>query len=112
MSVTIIYRISSGECITALLSNTGSQFNAEGTKLIGDHGEILTEPGKAITRAAVAAVRAGLTNRSVRGAVTGALAASVAGYSRDDVPLRADNIKREFCILVFRKKQHLNNGSQ
>lgn len=70
--------------ISALLSNTGSQFNAEGAKLIGDHGEILTEPGKAITHAAVAAVRAELTNRSVRGAVTGALAASAAGIILGD----------------------------
>ncbi|MEM8420251.1 DUF637 domain-containing protein, partial [Morganella morganii] len=70
--------------INALLSNTGSQFNAEGAKLIGDHGEILTEPGKAITHAAVAAVRAELTNRSVRGAVTGALAASAAGIILGD----------------------------
>lgn len=70
--------------INALLSNTGSQFNAEGAKLIGDHGEILTEPGKVITHAAVAAVRAELTNRSVRGAVTGALAASAAGIILGD----------------------------
>lgn len=70
--------------INALLSNTGSQFNAEGAKLIGDHGEILTEPGKAITHAAVAAVRAERTNRSVRGAVTGALAASAAGIILGD----------------------------
>lgn len=70
--------------ISALLSNTGSQFNAEGAKLIGDHGEILTEPGKAITHAAVAAVRAELTNRSVRGAVIGALAASAAGIILGD----------------------------
>ncbi|WP_413482323.1 DUF637 domain-containing protein [Morganella psychrotolerans] len=68
----------------ALLNNIGSQINAEGAKLIGDYGELLTEPGKAIAHSAVSAIRSELTNRSVRGAVTGALAASLAGIVLND----------------------------
>lgn len=52
---------------TALLSNIGNQVNAEGAKLIGDKGELLTEAGKTIPHAAVAAISAEISNSNVRG---------------------------------------------
>ncbi len=41
---------------TALLSNIGSQINAEGANLIGKNGQILGLPGKAISHTAVSAL--------------------------------------------------------
>ncbi len=60
---------------TALLSNIGSQINAEGANLIGKNGQILGLPGKAISHAAVSALAAEIGGGNAKGAAVGALAA-------------------------------------
>ncbi|MBS9422400.1 filamentous hemagglutinin N-terminal domain-containing protein [Photorhabdus caribbeanensis] len=52
---------------TALLSNIGNQINAEGAKLIGDQGQILDVPGKAISHAAVSALARRLAVEMLKG---------------------------------------------
>ncbi|WP_322958012.1 DUF637 domain-containing protein [Providencia huashanensis] len=76
---------------TALLSNIGNQVNAEGAKLIGDKGELLTEAGKTIPHAAVAAISAEISNSNVRGAIVGVLAAQIAGITINDNLDKTDN---------------------
>ncbi|WP_339959320.1 DUF637 domain-containing protein, partial [Photorhabdus tasmaniensis] len=68
---------------TALLSNIGSQINAEGAGLIGDNGEILGVPGKAISHAAVSALAAEIGGGNAKGAAVGALAAELAAITLD-----------------------------
>nr|WP_283092832.1 DUF637 domain-containing protein [Providencia rettgeri] len=75
----------------ALLSNIGNQVNAEGVKLIGDKGELLTEAGKTIPHAAVAAISAEISNSNVRGAIVGVLAAQIAGITINDNLDKTDN---------------------
>uniref|UniRef100_UPI0036DF4914 two-partner secretion domain-containing protein n=1 Tax=Photorhabdus sp. RM322S TaxID=3342825 RepID=UPI0036DF4914 len=67
----------------ALLSNIGNQMNAEGAKLIGDNGEILGVPGKALSHAAVAALAAEMGGGDAKGAAVGALAAELAAITLD-----------------------------
>ncbi|MDE1497311.1 DUF637 domain-containing protein, partial [Xenorhabdus bovienii] len=43
---------------TALLNNAGNQIHAEGAKLIGDNGEILYHPGKALSHAVLSGLSA------------------------------------------------------
>ncbi|RRO03617.1 DUF637 domain-containing protein [Pectobacterium aquaticum] len=69
---------------TALLSNIGSQINAEGAKLIGDNGTILGVPGKTLSHAVVAGVAAEISGGNVKGAAAGALAAELAGIIIND----------------------------
>ncbi|MFJ5466494.1 DUF637 domain-containing protein [Pectobacterium sp. CHL-2024] len=64
---------------TALLSNVGSQINAEGAKFIGDNGTVLDVPGKALSHAVVAGIAAEISGGDVKGAAAGALAAELAG---------------------------------
>ncbi|ACT11127.1 MULTISPECIES: DUF637 domain-containing protein [Pectobacterium] len=66
---------------TALLSNIGSQINAEGAKFIGDKGEVLGITGKTISHAVVAGVAAEISGGNVKGAAAGALAAELAAIS-------------------------------
>ncbi|MBA5236553.1 DUF637 domain-containing protein [Pectobacterium aroidearum] len=66
---------------TALLSNIGSQINAEGAKFIGDKGEVLGITGKTISHAVVAGVAAEISGGNVKGAAVGALAAELAAIS-------------------------------
>ncbi|MCT8354596.1 DUF637 domain-containing protein, partial [Photorhabdus kayaii] len=68
---------------TALLSNIGNQINAEGAKLIGDQGQILDVPGKAISHAAVSALAAEISGGDAKGAAVGALAAELAAITLD-----------------------------
>ncbi|WP_387468393.1 DUF637 domain-containing protein, partial [Photorhabdus sp. RM323S] len=68
---------------TALLSNIGSQINAEGAGLIGNNGEILGVPGKAISHAAVSALAAEIGGGNAKGAAVGALAAELAAITLD-----------------------------
>ena len=75
----------------ALLSNIGNQVNAEGAKLIGDKGELLTEVGKTIPHAVVAAISAEISNSNVRGAIVGVLAAQIAGITINDNLDKTDN---------------------
>ncbi|WP_350305521.1 DUF637 domain-containing protein, partial [Photorhabdus viridis] len=68
---------------TALLSNIGSQINAEGANLIGKNGQILGLPGKAISHAAVSALAAEIGGGNAKGAAVGALAAELAAITLD-----------------------------
>ncbi|WP_420800623.1 DUF637 domain-containing protein [Photorhabdus thracensis] len=68
---------------TALLSNIGNQINAEGAGLIGDNGEILGVPGKAISHAAVSALAAEIAGGDAKGAAVGALAAELAAITME-----------------------------
>ncbi len=63
---------------TALLNHIGNQMNSEGARLIGDNGEILGVPGKALSHAAVAALAAEMGGGDAKGAAVGALAAELA----------------------------------
>ncbi|WP_235409951.1 DUF637 domain-containing protein [Proteus terrae] len=66
---------------TALLSNIGSQFHAEGANLIGDNGAVLGHAGKVLSHSIVAGISAEIAGGSVTGAVAGALAAEIATIS-------------------------------
>ncbi|MDB6375161.1 DUF637 domain-containing protein [Photorhabdus bodei] len=68
---------------TALLANIGSQINAEGAGLIGDNGQVLNLPGKAISHAAVSALAAEIGGGDAKGAAAGALAAELAAITLD-----------------------------
>lgn len=69
---------------TALLSNIGSQFHAEGANLIGDNGAVLGHAGKVLSHGVVAGISAEIAGGSVTGAVAGALAAEIAAISLND----------------------------
>ncbi|QPI43146.1 MULTISPECIES: DUF637 domain-containing protein [Pectobacterium] len=70
---------------TALLSNVGSQINAEGAKFIGDKGEVLglpiDDPRRVISHAVIAGVAAEIGGGNAKGAAAGALAAELAAIS-------------------------------
>ncbi|WP_350305032.1 two-partner secretion domain-containing protein [Photorhabdus viridis] len=68
---------------TALLNNVGNQINAEGARLIGDNGQILGIPGKAISHAAVSALAAEISGGDAKGAAVGALAAELAAITME-----------------------------
>ncbi|MFJ5450193.1 DUF637 domain-containing protein [Pectobacterium carotovorum] len=70
--------------ITALLSHSANQFQAEGAKLIGDNGTILGVTGKTLSHAVVAGVAAEISGGNVKGAAAGALAAELAGIIIND----------------------------
>lgn len=63
----------------ALLANIGNQINAEGAGLIGDNGEVLGLPGKALSHAVVSGISAEIGRGDGKGAAAGALAAELAG---------------------------------
>ncbi|MGJ3355396.1 DUF637 domain-containing protein [Providencia sp. Je.9.19] len=65
----------------ALLSNIGSQINAEGAKLIGDNGEILGHTGKLLSHSVVSGISAEIAGGNAKGAVVGALAAELAAIT-------------------------------
>ncbi|GKW08899.1 DUF637 domain-containing protein [Pectobacterium carotovorum] len=69
---------------TALLSNIGSQINAEGAKFIGDNGSVLDVPGKALSHAVISGIAAEISGGNVKGAAAGALAAELAGIIIND----------------------------
>ncbi|WP_420064372.1 DUF637 domain-containing protein [Pectobacterium colocasium] len=70
---------------TALLSNIGSQINAEGAKFIGDKGEVLglpmDDPRRVISHAVIAGVAAEIGGGNAKGAAAGTLAAELAAIS-------------------------------
>uniref|UniRef100_UPI00038A0356 endonuclease toxin domain-containing protein n=1 Tax=Photorhabdus temperata TaxID=574560 RepID=UPI00038A0356 len=68
---------------TALLANIGNQINAEGAGLIGDNGEILGVPGKALSHAVVSALAAEIAGGDAKGAAVGALAAELAAITME-----------------------------
>jgi len=56
----------------ALLINLGNQINAEGANLIGDNGDILGLPGKAVSHAVLAGISAEIGRGDGKGAAAGA----------------------------------------
>ncbi|MGV2934372.1 DUF637 domain-containing protein [Providencia sp. AGC89] len=65
----------------ALLSNIGSQINAEGAKLIGDKGDILGHSGKLLGHSVVSGISAEIAGGNARGAIVGSLAIQLAGIT-------------------------------
>jgi len=63
----------------ALPANIGSQIQAEGANLIGDNGQVLDIPGRAVSHAVLAGVAAEIGKGNAKGAAAGALAAELAG---------------------------------
>ncbi|AXH62581.1 MULTISPECIES: DUF637 domain-containing protein [Providencia] len=66
---------------SALLSNIGSQINAEGAKLIGDKGDILGHSGKLLGHSVVSGISAEIAGRNAKGAIVGSLAVQLAGIT-------------------------------
>ncbi|HCI9213314.1 DUF637 domain-containing protein [Klebsiella variicola] len=78
----------------ALLANIGNQINAEGAGLIGDNGEILGLPGKALSHAVVSGISAEIGRGDGKGAAAGALAAELAAITLGEIfvePATRDN---------------------
>ncbi|WP_272686954.1 MULTISPECIES: DUF637 domain-containing protein, partial [unclassified Providencia] len=65
----------------ALLSNIGSQINAEGAKLIGDKGDILGHSGKLLGHTVVSGISAEIAGGNAKGAIVGSLAVQLAGIT-------------------------------
>jgi filamentous hemagglutinin len=68
----------------ALLANIGGQVQAEGANLIGNNGNILNVPGRAVSHAVLAGVAAEIGKGNAKGAAAGALAAELAGVIIND----------------------------
>ncbi|MCD2527507.1 DUF637 domain-containing protein [Providencia huaxiensis] len=66
---------------SALLSNIGSQINAEGAKLIGDKGDILGHSGKLLGHSVVSGISAEIAGGNAKGAIVGSLAVQLAGIT-------------------------------
>ncbi|HGN1705995.1 TPA: DUF637 domain-containing protein [Providencia rettgeri] len=66
---------------TALLSNIGSQINAEGAKLIGDKGDILGHSGKLLGHSVVSGISAEIAGGNAKGAIVGSLAVQLAAIT-------------------------------
>lgn len=79
----------------ALLSNIGGQLHAEGASLIGDNGQILGIPGKAVSHAVVSAVAAEISGGNAKGAAAGALAAELAGVMLGDNLIKPEEWQRK-----------------
>ncbi|MER2929048.1 DUF637 domain-containing protein [Serratia nevei] len=74
----------------ALLANIGSQVQAEGANLIGDNGQVLNIPGRAVSHAVLAGVAAEIGKGNAKGAAAGALAAELAGVIINDNLVRSE----------------------
>lgn len=70
--------------VNAMLANIGNQINAEGAGLIGDNGEVLGLPGRALSHAVVSGISAEIRRGNGKGAAAGALAAELAGVLIND----------------------------
>ncbi|HEJ7946959.1 TPA: DUF637 domain-containing protein [Serratia liquefaciens] len=68
----------------ALLANIGSQVQAEGANLIGDNGQVLGVPGRAVSHVVLAGISAEIGRGDGKGAAAGALAAELAGVIIND----------------------------
>ncbi|PHM46476.1 ShlA/HecA/FhaA exofamily protein [Xenorhabdus mauleonii] len=73
-----------------LLNNLGSQAHAYGAGLIGDKGDILGHPGKAVSHAVLSGMVAEITGGDARGAAVGALAAELAAISLGENTIKAE----------------------
>ncbi len=74
----------------ALLANIGSQVQAEGANLIGDNGQVLDIPGRAVSHAVLAGISAEIGKGNAKGAAAGALAAELAGVIINDNLVRSE----------------------
>nr|WP_143967206.1 DUF637 domain-containing protein [Raoultella terrigena] len=61
-----------------LLANVGNQINVEGVGLIGDNGETLDLPGRALSHAVVAGISEEIGRGDGKEVTAGALAAELA----------------------------------
>ncbi|MBG3079360.1 DUF637 domain-containing protein [Proteus mirabilis] len=75
---------------TALLSNIGSQFHAEGANLIGDNGAVLGHAGKVLSHATLSGLSAQISGGNVKGAIIGGLAAEIAAISLGDNTIKVE----------------------
>ncbi|MDU3267381.1 MAG: DUF637 domain-containing protein [Klebsiella oxytoca] len=94
----------------ALLANIGNQINAEGAGLIGDNGEVLGIPGRALSHAVVAGISAEIGRGDGKGAAAGALAAELAGVIMQSSLFEPANLnERERQLL---RLQEALNGNE
>ncbi|WP_420284587.1 DUF637 domain-containing protein [Serratia liquefaciens] len=94
----------------ALLINLGNQINAEGANLIGDNGDILGLPGKAVSHAVLAGISAEIGRGDGKGAAAGALAAELAGVIMQSTLFEPANLnEKERQIL---RLQEALNGNE
>lgn len=94
----------------ALLTNVGNQINAEGANLIGDNGDILGLPGKAVSHAVLAGISAEIGKGDGKGAAAGALAAELAGVIMQSTLFEPANLnEKERQIL---RLQEALNGNE
>lgn len=80
---------------TALLSNIGSQFHAEGANLIGDNGAVLGHAGKVLSHATLSGLSAQISGGNVKGAIVGSLAAEIAAISLGDNTIKAEEWQKK-----------------
>ncbi|WPF06176.1 DUF637 domain-containing protein [Proteus vulgaris] len=80
---------------TALLSNIGSQFHAEGANLIGDNGAVLGHAGKVLSHATLSGLSAQISGGNVNGAVIGSLATEIAAISLGDNTIKAEEWQKK-----------------
>lgn len=88
--------------VNALLSNIGSQIQAEGAGLIGDNGEVLGVTGKAVSHAVLAGISAEIGQGDGKGAAAGALAAELAGVIMQSSlfePANLNEKERQYLLL-------------
>ncbi|WP_336843903.1 DUF637 domain-containing protein [Serratia nevei] len=93
----------------ALLANIGSQVQAEGANLIGDNGQVLDIPGRAVSHAVLAGVAAEIGKGNAKGAAAGALAAELAGIMMQSTLFEPANLNEKERQL-YRLKEALNGN--
>ncbi|CAI1124917.1 DUF637 domain-containing protein [Serratia ficaria] len=79
----------------ALLANIGNQVQAEGANLIGDNGQVLDVPGRAVSHAVLAGISAEIGKGNAKGAAAGALAAELAGVILGDNTIKPEEWQKK-----------------
>ncbi|MGJ8514133.1 two-partner secretion domain-containing protein [Carnimonas bestiolae] len=77
------------QLVDALLANSASQIQAQGAKIIGDNGDVLGAPGKAVSHAVLSGMTAEIGKGNKRGAIAGSLAAELAAITLGDNTIEA-----------------------
>ena len=95
---------------TALLTNIGSQLQAEGANLIGDNGEVLGVAGKSVSHAVLAGISAEIARGDGKGAAAGALAAELAGVAMQNSLFEPANLNEQERQLL--RLQEALNGNE
>ncbi|MCS3407625.1 DUF637 domain-containing protein [Serratia sp. AKBS12] len=93
----------------ALLGNIGSQVQAEGANLIGNNGDILNVPGRAVSHAVLAGISAEIGKGNAKGAAAGALAAELAGVVMQSTLFEPANLNEKERQL-YRLQEALNGN--